>query len=191
MPPKLWSETIEGHRHALRDAVLDATAALVDERGLTGVTMSAVAESAGVGRATLYKYFPDIESVLTAWHRREAARHLTELADAEVSAEPGHRLEAVMAAYAVRLRGRRHGEFAAWLHHDAELREAHAELHELFRDLIAAETAAGTARTDLDPAELAHYCLHALGAAGSAATDETAVRIATVVRDGMRVPKHE
>ena len=32
--PKLWNETIEAHRRAVRDAILDTTAALVAEHGL-------------------------------------------------------------------------------------------------------------------------------------------------------------
>ncbi len=58
--PRIWSETIAAHRDAVRDATLDATAALVAEHGLTGVTMSQIAKESGIGRATLYKYFPDI-----------------------------------------------------------------------------------------------------------------------------------
>src|SRR5687767_12640605 len=68
--PKLWNETIEAHRQAVQEAILDTTAALVEEHGLTAVTMSAIAEKTGIGRATLYKYFSDIETVLSAWHER-------------------------------------------------------------------------------------------------------------------------
>ncbi|MGI9077433.1 MAG: TetR/AcrR family transcriptional regulator, partial [Gemmatimonadaceae bacterium] len=54
--PKLWNETIEAHRRAVRDATLNATAALVAEHGLASVTMSQIARETGIGRATLYKY---------------------------------------------------------------------------------------------------------------------------------------
>ncbi|TJV36742.1 MAG: helix-turn-helix transcriptional regulator, partial [Mesorhizobium sp.] len=54
--PKLWNETIDAHRRAVRDACLDTTAALVAEHGLLSVTMSKIAEETGIGRATLYKY---------------------------------------------------------------------------------------------------------------------------------------
>ncbi len=57
--PKLWNDTIAAHRRAVRDATLDTTAALVAEHGLAAVTMSQIAEETGIGRATLYKYFPD------------------------------------------------------------------------------------------------------------------------------------
>jgi len=77
--PKLWTDTIEAHKHSVHDAVLDAAAALIAECGLSAVSMSAVASTTGIGRATLYKYFPDVETILAAWHERQIARHLGEL----------------------------------------------------------------------------------------------------------------
>src|ERR671933_516519 len=77
--PKLWNETIEAHRRAVRDAILDTTWALVDEHGLRSVTMSRIAQQTGIGRATLYKYFPDVEAILVAWHDRHVSRHLQQL----------------------------------------------------------------------------------------------------------------
>jgi len=77
--PKLWTETIETHRREVREAILDTTAALVAEHGLLGVTMSQIAEETGIGRATLYKYFPDVEAILLAWHDRQITGHLAQL----------------------------------------------------------------------------------------------------------------
>src|SRR5229473_1582571 len=77
--PRLWNETIEEHRHAVREATLDATAALVAEHGLRSVTMSQIAAETGIGRATLYKYFPDVDAILLAWHKRQVSGHLAEL----------------------------------------------------------------------------------------------------------------
>ena len=69
--PRLWTETIEAHRREVRDAILGATSRLVSEHGLLSVTMSQIAEDAGIGRATLYKYFSDVEAILLAWHERQ------------------------------------------------------------------------------------------------------------------------
>jgi AcrR family transcriptional regulator len=77
--PKLWNETIEAHRRDVRDAILDTTVALVAEHGLRSTTMSRIAERTGIGRATLYKYFPDVESILIAWHHQHVAAHLEHL----------------------------------------------------------------------------------------------------------------
>ena len=38
--------------------------------------MSQIAEQTGIGRATLYKYFPDVEAILLAWHERQVTGHL-------------------------------------------------------------------------------------------------------------------
>jgi hypothetical protein len=40
-----------------------------------GISMSQIAAAAGIGRATLYKYFPDVERVVAAWHNRQVADH--------------------------------------------------------------------------------------------------------------------
>jgi AcrR family transcriptional regulator len=79
--PRLWDETIEAHRRAVRDATLDTTAALVAEHGLASVTMSQIAEQTGIGRATLYKYYPDVEAILVAWQGKELLRSVLAAAD--------------------------------------------------------------------------------------------------------------
>src|SRR3979411_1015681 len=120
--PKLWNDTIEAHRHAVRDAVLDATAALVSEHGLASVSMSRIAEETGIGRATLYKYFPDVESILLAWHERQIAAHLEQLvAVRDQEQDPVRRLHAVLETYALvsmESRGHHDNELAASMHRD-------------------------------------------------------------------------
>ena len=77
--PKLWTETIEAHRREVHEAILDTTAALAAKHGLRSVTMSQIAEQVGIGRATLYKYFPDVEAILATWHERQLTGHLAQL----------------------------------------------------------------------------------------------------------------
>ena len=62
--PKLWNDTIEAHRSAVREATLDTTAALVAEHGLASVTMSQIAKQTGIGRATLQKLLSQGDSVV-------------------------------------------------------------------------------------------------------------------------------
>ena len=108
--PRLWTDTIEQHRRAVRDATIDATAALVAEHGLNAVTMTGIAEKTGIGRATLYKYFPDVEAILLAWHERQITAHLAHLVEARDHARtPGERLPAVLRAYAVLAHGEERG----------------------------------------------------------------------------------
>lgn len=100
--PRLWTETIDTHRREVHDAIVRTTAALVGADGLAAVTMARIAEETGIGRATLYKYFPDVEAILAAWHEQHVEHHLRSLAEArDRSADPAERLAAVLEAYAV------------------------------------------------------------------------------------------
>jgi AcrR family transcriptional regulator len=186
--PKLWTDTIEEHRRAVQDATLDATAALVAEHGLSSVTMSRIAAQAGIGRATLYKYFPDVETILLAWHERQVARHLRELAEVRDAAEPGAQLEAVLQAYAlIQHQHRHHGTDPAVLLHQGEhVARARHQLHAFISDLLAQAAKAGQIRDDVPPGELASYCLHALTAASSLPTQAAARRLACITLAGLR-----
>ena len=119
--PKLWTETVEEHRRAVHDATLDTTAALVHEHGLASVTMSQIAAAAGIGRATLYKYFPNVEAILVAWHDRHVNRHLRQLAEArDAAVTPADQLEAVLTAFAL-IQHQHHGtELPVALLHSGE-----------------------------------------------------------------------
>lgn len=189
--PKLWTETIEEHRREVRDAILEATAGLVTEHGPLGVTMSKVAERAGIGRATLYKYFPDVESILHAWHARQITGHLEQLA--EIRDRPGparERLAAVLEAFAgMSARGAHEhpgAEIAAILHRAAQVTDAEQQLHAMVRDLIAEGASEGAFRDDVGPAELATYCLHALTAVRGLPSRAAVRRLVAVTLDGLR-----
>jgi len=190
--PKLWTDTLEEHRRAVRDATLDTTAALVAERGLASVTMSQIAAETGIGRATLYKYFPDVEAILTAWHQRQVARHMEQLAAVrdQASGGPGGRLKAVLTAYATITHPRPHGtELAAVVHRGEHLADAQQQLLGFLRDLIADAANTGEVRDDVPPTELASYCLHALQAASSLPSEAAAHRLVTVTLAGLRLPR--
>jgi AcrR family transcriptional regulator len=187
--PKLWNETIEAHRRSVRDAILHATVALADEHGVRSVTMSQIAEQAGIGRATLYKYFPDVEAILHAWHGAQINAHLGRLAEARDRAGDGDRVAAVLEAYARVMRETRthHGtELATVLHQDQHVADAQRRLHGMIRDLLADAAQAGTVRGDVTPDELATYCLHALGAAGVLPSKTAVRRLVTVTLAGLR-----
>ncbi|MGH2572324.1 MAG: TetR/AcrR family transcriptional regulator, partial [Actinomycetota bacterium] len=136
--PKLWTETIEAHRREVRGAILDTTAALVAEHGLLSVTMSQIAEETGIGRATLYKYFSDVEAILFAWHERQITGHLEYLAEVRDQAgDAGERLEAVLEAYALishESRGHHDTELAAFLHRDEQVPRAQQQVRNMIRD---------------------------------------------------------
>ncbi|MGK9169858.1 TetR/AcrR family transcriptional regulator [Inquilinus limosus] len=191
--PKLWNETIEAHRRAVRGAILDATATLVAERGLRAVTMSEIAERAGIGRATLYKYFPDVETILRAWHVRRVSEHLGRLTDArDRPGSAGERLAAVLEAFARivrethKARGHHDMDLVAALHRDEQVGQARRQLREMVKGLIAEGAIAGELRADVPPDELAAYCLQALTAAGDLTSDGAVQRLVAVTLQGLR-----
>jgi len=131
--PKLWTETIEEHRRAVHDATLDTTAALAREHGLASVTMSQIAAAAGIGRATLYKYFPDVEAILVAWHDRQITLHLRQLTAArDAAGTPAGQLEAVLTAFAL-IQHEHHGTElpVALLHRGEHVARARHQLQDL------------------------------------------------------------
>lgn len=185
--PKLWNETIEEHRRAVRDAVLAATAKLVADHGLHEVTMSRIAQESGIGRATLYKYFPDIESILLAWHERQIGAHLqmlVELRDRPGSVE--ERLEAVLEAYAEIQRRHQGTESAAMLHQGHHVAQARRHLVDLVRGLLEELDRNGGIRRDVPVGELASYCLSSLMAAGSLSSKAAVRRLVQVTLSGLR-----
>ena len=191
--PRLWTQTIQAHRREVHDAILETTAALVGERGLRAATMSQIAERAGIGRATLYKYFPDVEAILVAWHDRHVTAHLEHLAAVRNRTDdPVQRLHAVLEAYALIAHGmsqHRHGtEFDALVHCDEHVVRARRQLHELVRDVLIEAVTAGEVRDDTAPDELATYCLHALAAAGDLSSKAAVRQLVTLTLAGLRHP---
>ncbi len=186
--PRLWTNTIEAHRREVHRAILDTTAALVAEHGLLTVTMSQNAEKTGIGRATLYKYFPDVGAILHAWHDRQITGHLEHLAEIRDRAgDAGQRLGAVLEAYAGHsARGHHDPELVAFLHRDTQVGAAQQQLHEMIRDLLTEGAATGVVRADIAPEELATYCLHALDAAHSLASTAAVHRLVRVTLAGLR-----
>ena len=188
--PKLWTDTIETHRREVRDAVLDTTARLIAEHGLLAVTMSAIAEDAGIGRATLYKYFPDVESILRVWHERQIATHLEQLVAArDRTRDPADCLHAVLETLALinyESHGPHDGELAAALHRHEHVHRAEHQLRHLIQGLLADSVASGTVRDDIPPAELAEFCLHALAASSGVASKAAARRLVAVTLCGLQ-----
>lgn len=185
--PRLWDDTIEAHRRTVRDVTLDTAAALVAEHGLTSVTMSQIAERAGIARATLYRYFPDVEAILMAWHERQLDRHLRHLIEIRDQAEDaGQRLEAVLTTYALIQHEHHDNPLAALLHQGEHVARAHRRLTGLVEELIGESAAAGDLRDDVPAGELAAYCLHALTAATGLGGEDAVRRLVEVTMNGLR-----
>ncbi len=187
--PKLWDQTIDAHRRAVRDATLDTAAALVAEHGLRSVTMSRIAQETGIGRATLYKHFPDAEAILAAWHERKVRGHLQQLgAVRDRGGDPAQRLQAMLETYALIQHEHHDSELGLLLHRGEHVARAQRHLLDLIAGLLAEGAACGELRDDVAPDELASYCLHALGAAGSLPSKAAVRRLVTVTLAGLRAP---
>ena len=202
--PRLWRDTIEAHRRDVRDAIIDATAELVGRHGMLAVTMSQIAEATGIGRGTLYKYFPDVQSIVIGWHERSIRTHLDRLSQVRDQADdPWGRLSAVLQAYALidfehhgspphhaSHHGERPGHLAdpglvATLHRGGHTAQAETELRAMVSALIADAANAGQVRKDLAPEELTAYCLNALAAASSMPSKTAVHRLVAVILAGL------
>jgi AcrR family transcriptional regulator len=187
--PRLWNDTIEAHRRTVRDVTLDTAAALVAERGPASVTMSQIAERTGIARATLYRYFPDVEAIMMAWHERQLDRHLRRLIEIRDQADAaGRRLEAVLTAYALIQYEHHDDPLAALLHQGEHVARAHRRLTGLVEELIGESAAAGDLRDDVPAGELAAYCLHALTAASGLDKEDAVRRLVELTMNGLRQP---
>lgn len=174
--PKIWGETVADHKDRLRATIVESTVALVAERGRADVSMSAVAERVGIGRATLYNYFPDVDQILATYvvgqYDRQHAVLDERLADVDDPLEELRiSLELVI------------GYFATAEHRDASpigidtfgpgSQERVDDAQRAFRDrlavLLARATAAGLIRDDLDPGFAADALNHLLAAGREAA----------------------
>lgn len=62
--------------------ILDALQTLLEDKGINTVTMKEIAQTAGIGKSTIYYYFPNKDAILEALVKRdyekpiETARHL-------------------------------------------------------------------------------------------------------------------
>jgi AcrR family transcriptional regulator len=187
--PKLWEESIDGHRRAVRDAITQAAWQQAEEHGALSLTMSQVAKAAGIGRATLYKYFTDVESILVAHHAQHVEGHLEALDELRgAPGTAGSRLVAVVRAYAsicFHRAQRSSTDISALVHRGSDVADAERRLRSVFAELIADAGAEALVRTDVSSEELAEYCLHALPAAGQAADPDQVGRLVRVVLDGL------
>jgi TetR/AcrR family transcriptional repressor of mexCD-oprJ operon len=68
-------------------AIIDSAATVLAERG-DAATMEEIANSAGIGRATLYRYFRNREELLTAMAAASVRELATRIAEANLAAVP-------------------------------------------------------------------------------------------------------
>jgi AcrR family transcriptional regulator len=163
--PKLWHDTIEAHRNAVADAIMDRTAAIAAAEGPHALTMARIAQESGIGRATLYKYFTDVEAILSAWHRRQISAHLSDLERIRARhASPLRALEAVLAAYASHSVHDHGMDLGRLLHALPHVAEAHRHLEAFVTQLITEADEADELTQGPSAEERARFALAAMQA---------------------------
>lgn len=191
--PKLWKETVEAHRRDVRAAILEAAWTLANARGVRGITMGLVAESAGISRATLYKYFPGIDEILLAAHEERAARHLADLAAARSNAaSPQEALLAMLNNYAGICFHRdkvASPEIHGLVHAGAQHARNQSALHDLFASGLQDAQAVAQVRTDLDAMQLAAFAVSALDAAAAASCGPDIERLVRLVAEALHLAR--
>jgi AcrR family transcriptional regulator len=146
-PPAAPRERADAARNRRR--VLDAAAALFAERDPATVTMEDIARRAGVGKATLYRRYPDrtaIAAALLDGHERDLQERLLRgPAPLGPGAPPGERLAAFLIALADLLEA--HGHLSLAIETEAQrlATGAHAAWRAHVQHLL--DEAAGTAAT--------------------------------------------
>ncbi|GGY26725.1 TetR/AcrR family transcriptional regulator [Paludibacterium paludis] len=78
----------QARSRALVEAILEATARVLAERGYAGTNTNLVAERAGVSVGSVYQYFPNKDSLIAALHERHAAQMHAAMESALASAHP-------------------------------------------------------------------------------------------------------
>ena len=148
------TDTNTAPQASTRERIIEATLRLIADRGFAGVTMRAVAETAGIARQTLYNHFPDIDSIVAETIEAHRIESLDALRSVLATIEsPVARLEHLVrqsAAAAVHhhpVAGFQHGLAtemqATLLRHDTELLS-------IIEETLRAGIVTGDFRPDLD-----------------------------------------
>lgn len=165
-----WEQAVSTHRARYRDRIIDAAIELVAEEGVTRASMAGLAQRAGIGRATVYKYFSSVEDALLAHVEREVDACCRKLAEGLAgSPEPTRALRAYTATLLDCFASARHR--LGWATLDqaelssaamATVRSQMARLYRPLADIFTDGVARGAFRPDLDPSLHARLILKLL-----------------------------
>jgi AcrR family transcriptional regulator len=165
--PRLWADSLEQHKADVRSAVMSTAAELAATAGVRSLTMSQIAQQAGISRATLYTYFSDVDEILRNWHHSMVDQHLAALEESIEQADDDPTTRLVAAC-------QRHVEVLT-THHNNPLLQPHPSdpdtvtalerLHATFAALVAAALPTKAQRHGLSATDYAGYVLASLEAA--------------------------
>ncbi len=134
---------------------MGASLALFAERGFHGTRVPEIAERAGVGVGTIYRYFPTKEALVNAVYRDRKQAFAAAMAVAvDQDATPGDQARALWRASVAWAQANRSAFRFLELHHhadylDAESRAATEQTQAVLRTQLADARRAGAVRKDL------------------------------------------
>jgi AcrR family transcriptional regulator len=170
-------------------AILDAAARVLSDRG-NSANMADVAAAAGVGRATLYRYFPDREALLDALASHAIAETAARLADAGLERAPvAEAIERIVRAATAG--GDRYAVLSGE-HVEADPKEVERLLAAPVRAVLTRGVESGLLRQDLPPDVLFELfrgvliAAHALIRDGRLGLEEASAAAGSVFLDGAR-----
>lgn len=150
-----WEAALSAHRSSQEERLARAALGLVLDDGVAELSMSAVAEAAETSRQTLYRYYPDLASVLAGAARLARGGEEQLVAEIMVAPDAPGQLAAYVGAV-LRTAAAGHpspSRIEALLPPElrAELHEHGRVLERAVRDVLDRGVADGVFRRDLDP----------------------------------------
>jgi AcrR family transcriptional regulator len=162
-----WERRLADQRAAIRLQIVAAARQLVVARGMPNVSMSAVADAAGVSRQTLYNHFSNLEDVILAGVDTaidDAALRIATAVDA--APDPPAALEIFVQGSVAAMA---HDELAVGgggMSHEAETRalELLERFHAQLNRILHQGVDTGHFRADLAPDQTSEVLFHMIGA---------------------------
>jgi TetR/AcrR family transcriptional regulator, mexCD-oprJ operon repressor len=181
----------DGLRDRTAAAIIDSAAALLAERG-DAASMEEIAAAAGIGRATLYRYFRTREDLFTAMAAASVAELAARIAEANLDAVPVEEAVARLARGIIATGNK----YVALTADGTKRSDAHPDLRarvvEPINAVFRRAAAEGSLRADVPPdvltdlfSGLVRGALDAT-AAGRRGVEETAAAVTTVFLRGAR-----
>jgi AcrR family transcriptional regulator len=151
--------------------------------------LDAIAKDAGVGIGTLYRHFPTREALVEAAYRSELARLCDAVAELLQAQPPDQALRAWMdrfVDYMTTKRGMADALRAVIASGGNPYAQSRDRLIAAITTLLRAAAAAGTIRSDIEPADVLAGLSGVSLAAGEPAQRDQASRVLDLLMDGLR-----
>lgn len=171
-----------------RDRLLAAAVHALSQDG-PDVTLDAIARSAEVGIGTLYRHFPTRDALVEAAYRNELARLCDAAGDLLANLPPDLALRAWMdrfVDYMTTKRGMADALRALIASGGNPYAHSRDRMTAAVAGLLAAGSAAGTVRSDVDPVDVLASLSGVSLVAGEPAQREQARRLLDLLMDGLR-----